>query len=169
MEQCREVWAADFGRDTVFLLQEVPEQWENSTLGCMQAAVARRGRTRRRAAVVFDERVWRLERHTEGEDWWQGVLRHRETSAAVEVVSAHLPHRQYDLQAYVRPLVEVGEPSVNRRVLGGNFNEDGWRASWPIGAWHICRRRFLRNGRMGSGAEASAVGWTTSWATACVL
>lgn len=81
-------------------------------LGCMQAAVERRGCMRRRIAVVFDERVWRLERHTEGEDWWQRVLRHRESGMAVEVVNVHLPHRQYDLQAYVKPLVEVGQPRV---------------------------------------------------------
>lgn len=87
-------------RFCVFMLQEVPEQWESCVLGRMQAIVAKQGRTRRRVAMAFDEVEWRFEGEHSGEGWLQCVVRHRESGQAVEVVNLHLPHKQYDVQVF---------------------------------------------------------------------
>lgn len=126
MEGFAEAWAAEFRKSCVFLLQAVPEQWENCVLGRMPTVVAKQGRTRRRVAMVFDEKVWKVERQHEGEDWLQVVLRHREPAQAIEIVHVHLAHKQCELEIFARPLTEIRAPSMTRRVVGGDFNEDGW-------------------------------------------
>lgn len=115
IEVFAEAWAAEIRRSGVFLLQEVPEQRESFVLGRMQAVVAKRGRTRRRVAVVFDEKVLKLERQDDGEDWLQVVLRHRESAQALELVNVHLADKQYELEVFARPMADIKAPSMDRR------------------------------------------------------
>lgn len=151
-----------------FLLQEVPEQWENSVLGFIQAVVARRGRTRRRVAIAFEAGVWRLETQSDGEGWLQCVLRHRVSQQIVKVVN--VPHKQYNLQSFVKPLTEINQTSVARRIVGGEATSTKTvgttlraagrrlRDSWSIGAWRSCWIGSRSTGHTSSGVASFAGG-----------